>query len=101
MMIVIEQTRQFKQFQIAKNHQRQTRQLATYLITSLFIDPKGQELSAIITPTNALDNTEFVLSWVRQEVCCISCLQDLDFTALQRDFVRWLLNHDVPVGELQ
>lgn len=100
-MIVIEQTKQFKHFQLIQRYQRETRQLATYLVTALFIEPSGRQLSAMITPDQLSDNTEFVLNWVRQEVCCDSCLRGVDFKELQRDFVRWLLNHDIPVGELQ
>lgn len=100
-MIVIEQTQQYKQFQLMQRYQRQTRQLATYLITSLFIEPHGSQLSQVITPAEPTDNTEFVLNWVRQEVCCSSCFQEVDFKALQHEFVRWLLSHDIPVGELQ
>lgn len=100
-MIVIEQTRQFKQLQLTQHYQRQTRHLATYLITALFIDPNGRQLSVMITPDQPINNTELVLNWVRKEVCCASCLRVMDFKELQRDFVRWLLNHDIPAGELQ
>lgn len=100
-MIVIEQTRQFKQLQLTQRYRHQTRQLATYLITALFIDPNGNQLAAMISPEQPVNNTELVLNWVRQEVCCASCLRGVDFKELQCDFVRWLLNHDIPVGELQ
>ena len=100
-MIVIEQTQQFKHFQLMQRYQRQTRQLATYIVTALFIEPRGGQLSAMITHDQSIDNTEFVLNWVRQEVCCASCLRDADFKELQRGFVHFLLNHDIPVGELQ
>jgi len=100
-MIVIEQTRQFKQLQLTQHYQRQTSQLATYLITSLFIDPYSSQLSLVITPELPVNNTEFVLNWVRKEVCCASCLLGMDFKELQHNFVRWLLSHDIPAGELQ
>jgi|GEM_PF-2339472 len=100
-MIAIEQTQQYKHFQLTQRYQHQTRHLATYLITALFIDPNSRQLSVMITPDQPIDNTELVLKWVRKEVCCASCLRGVDFKELQRDFVRWLLNHDIPVGELQ
>ena len=100
-MIVIEQTQQFKHFQLMQRYQRQTSQLATYLVTAMFIEPSGRQLSAMISPELSIDNSELVLNWVRQEVCCVSCLQEVEFKVLQRDFVRWLLSYDIPVGELQ
>lgn len=100
-MIQIEQTPAFKQQVLQQRLHRQVQQLAGYLMTTLFIDPHGQQLATVITPLTQQDNTELVLDWVRQQVCCVSCLQEVDFKQLQRDFVRWLLNHDIPAGELQ
>jgi len=100
-MIQIEQTPAFKRYVLEKSLTRQVRQMATYLMTALFIEPHGRQLASVITPNVAQDNTELVLDWVRQEVCCVSCCKEFDFTELQRSFVSWLLNHDVPMGELQ
>jgi hypothetical protein len=100
-MIQIEQTQAFKQQVLQQRLNRQVKQLAGYLMTTLFIDPHGRQLAAVITPLVSQDNTELVLDWVQQQVCCVSCLQEVDFKQLQHDFVRWLLSHDIPVGELQ
>ena len=100
-MIQIEQTREFKVHLLNKALNQQVKRMAVYLMTTLFIDPHSNHLAAAIQPERQQDNAELVLGWVRQQVCCISCMQEVEFKALQRDFVRWLLSHDIPVGELQ
>uniref|UniRef100_A0A486XTW1 Uncharacterized protein n=1 Tax=Rheinheimera sp. BAL341 TaxID=1708203 RepID=A0A486XTW1_9GAMM len=100
-MIQIEQTREYKTYLLNKSLNQQVKRMAVYLMTTLFIDPHSNQLAAAIQPEIQQDNAELVLGWVRQQVCCVSCMQEVDFKALQRDFVRWLLNYDIPVGELQ
>ena len=100
-MIQIEQTREYKTYLLNKSLNQQVKRMAVYLMTTLFIDPHDSQLAAAIQPAILQDNAELVLDWVRQQVCCASCMQEVDFKALQRDFVRWLLSHDIPVGELQ
>jgi hypothetical protein len=39
------------------------------------------------------DNCEAIFAWVRSEACCSSCIKVLDFKALQRRFVRFLLKN--------
>ena len=100
-MIQIEQTREYKTYLLNKSLNQQVKRMAVYLMTTLFIDPHSDQLATAIQPEIQQDNAELVLDWVRQQVCCASCMQEVDFKALQRDFVRWLLSHDIPVGELQ
>jgi alkylhydroperoxidase family enzyme len=100
-MIQIEQTREYKTYLLNKSLNQQAKRMAVYLMTTLFIDPHNYQLAAAIQPEIQQDNAELVLGWVRQQLCCISCMQEVEFKELQRDFVRWLLNHDIPVGELQ
>lgn len=100
-MIQIEQTREFKAHLLNKTLNQQVKRMAVYLMTTLFIDPHSDQLAAAIQPDIPQDNAELVLAWVREQVCCASCMREVEFKALQRDFVRWLLSHDIPVGELQ
>ena len=100
-MIQIELSPMYRQQVLDNNFRKKVRQLTLYLITVLRIDAHGRQLAAFICPGEPLDNTELVYDWVKQECCCISCVREIEFKALQRNFVRWLLDHDVPMGEVQ
>ncbi|WP_134055701.1 hypothetical protein [Rheinheimera aquimaris] len=100
-MMQVEQLPEFQQQVLQSNLRKKVRQLTAHLVTVLHIDPIGHQLAAFICPGESMDNTELVYGWVLRECCCISCIRNLDFQTLQYDFVRWLLDHDVPVGDVQ
>lgn len=72
---------------------RQTGRLAASLITALKIDPIGHLLVPFCGTGIEADNTEAVLHWVRNLACCPSCLRTLNFTDMQRTFIRFLLDN--------
>lgn len=100
-MIQIEHSPIYRQQVWDSTFSKKVRQLTLHLITVLHIDAYGYQLAAFICPSEPLDNTELVYEWVKQECCCISCVREIEFKTLQRNFVRWLLDHDVPMGEVQ
>ncbi|WP_397472636.1 hypothetical protein [Rheinheimera sp.] len=100
-MIQIEHSPIFRQQFLDNAFRKKVRQLTLHLVTVLRIDPHGHQLAAFVCPGESCDNTELVYEWVKQECCCISCVNDMAFKTLQRNFVRWLLDHDVPMGEMQ
>lgn len=97
----IELSPMYRQQVLDNTFRKKVRQLTLHLITVLHIDAHGRQLAAFICPDESLDNTELVYDWVKQECCCISCVREIEFKTLQRNFVRWLLDHDVPMGEVQ
>lgn len=97
----IELSPMYRQQVLDNTFRKKVRQLTLHLITVLHIDAHGRQLAACICPGESLDNTELVYDWVKQECCCISCVREIEFKMLQRNFVRWLLDHDVPMGEVQ
>ena len=94
-MIQIETTPAFRDFMLNKRFRAQVRNLATSLITALQINPHGRELVSVCGQGGEADNCEAVFQWVKREVCCASCIKELDFKALQRRFVRFLLNNSI------
>lgn len=100
-MIQIEHSPIYRQQVLDSTFRKKVRQLTLHLITVLHIDAYGHQLAAFICPGELLDNTELVYDWVKQECCCISCVREIEFKTLQSNFVRWLLDHDVPMGEVQ
>lgn len=100
-MIQIEHSPIFRQQLLDNSFRKKVRQLTLHLVTVLQIDPHGCQLAAFICPGEPLDNTELVYDWVKQQCCCVSCVREVEFKALQRNFVRWLLDHDVPMGDMQ
>lgn len=100
-MFQVEHSSESKMFLVNKQLGQHVRQLSAYLMTALFINPCANNIALIITPELQQDNAELVYSWVRKEVCCLSCFKQLDFKQLQRRFICWLLDHNIPMGELQ
>ena len=92
-MIQIETTPAFRDFMQNKKFRAQVRNLATSLITALRISPHGRELVSVCGQGGEADNCEAVFAWVKNEACCASCIKVLDFKALQRRFVRYLLEN--------
>ncbi|MEH8018938.1 hypothetical protein MN202_16975 [Rheinheimera muenzenbergensis] len=92
-MIQIETTPAFRDFMLNKRFRGQVRNLATSLITALRINPHGRELVSVCGQGGEADNCEAIFSWVKHEACCASCIKVLDFKALQRRFVRFLLEN--------
>ena len=100
-MIQIEHSLIFRQQLLDSTFRKKVRQFTLHLVTVLQIDPHGRQLAAFICPGEPQDNTEVVYDWVKQQCCCVSCVREVEFKSLQRNFVRWLLDHDVPMGEMQ
>jgi hypothetical protein len=100
-MIQIEHSPIFRQQLLDSTFRKKVRQFTLHLVTVLQIDPHGRQLAAFICPGESHDNTEVVYDWVKQQCCCVSCVREVEFKALQRNFVRWLLDHDVPMGDIQ
>ena len=100
-MIQIEHSPIFRQQLLDSTFRKKVRQFTLHLVTVLQIDPHGRQLAAFICPGEPHDNTEVVYDWVKQQCCSVSCVREVEFKALQRNFVRWLLDHDVPMGDMQ
>jgi hypothetical protein len=92
-MIQIEETQMYKSYLVEKHFRKKIRNLTTALITVLCINPHGRELVEVCGLGSESDNTEAIYGWVKNEVCCASCVKEFSFAALQRRFVRFLLDH--------
>ena len=100
-MIEVTHTSMYREYLLEKRLRREVRNFTTFLMLALSIAPHERQLAEVIKPGESLDNSQLVYNWVLSEVCCISCIRNVDFKMLQRNFVRWLLDHDIPMGELK
>ncbi|MDP5132366.1 MAG: hypothetical protein NWQ54_15880 [Paraglaciecola sp.] len=92
-MIAIETTSEFRDFMMHKKFRATVRHLTASLITALKINPHGREFVSVCGQGNEADNCEAIFFWVKNEVCCASCLKEQDFKALQRKLIRYLLEN--------
>ncbi|CAM3952891.1 hypothetical protein [Rheinheimera salexigens] len=92
-MISIEQTVMHKNFIVQKQFHRQVRELTTFLITALKINPYDRNLVSACGEGTEHDNCEAVYHWLKQEACCVSCIKAIDMYEIQRRFVRFLLEN--------
>lgn len=92
-MIQIETTPAFRDFMLNKRFRSHVRNLTVSLIAVLKINPHGRELVSVCGQGGEADNCEAIFAWVKNEACCASCIKVLDFKALQRRFVRFLLEN--------
>ena len=91
-MILIENTVAYKTYLVQKQFDNRVRELATLLITALYIDSSSRSLVAACGKPGAPDNATAVYHWVRQQACCASCIMELDLKTVQKRLVRLLLD---------
>jgi hypothetical protein len=87
-----EQSKMDKELVIEREFNRKVRVMTTHLLTSLKINPFDQQLVQASRDNAFSDNAEMVYSWVKQQACCASCIREMSFQKLQKDFVNELLN---------
>jgi|JI7StandDraft_1071085.scaffolds.fasta_scaffold09693_5 hypothetical protein len=87
-----EQSKMDKELVIEREFNRKVRMMSTHLLTSLKINPFERQLVQAGRDKTCSDNAEMVYSWVKQQACCASCIREMSFQKLQKDFVNELLN---------
>lgn len=87
-----EQSKMDKELVIEREFNRKVRMMSTHLLTSLKINPFERQLVQAGRDKTCSDNAEMVYSWVKQQTCCASCIREMSFQKLQKDFVNELLN---------
>lgn len=87
-----EQSKMDKELVIEREFNRKVRMMSTHLLTSLKINPFERQLVQAGRDKTCSDNAEMVYSWVKQQACCASCIREMIFQKLQKDFVNELLN---------
>lgn len=87
-----EQSKMDKELVIEREFNRKVRMMSTHLLTSLKINPFERQLVQAGRDKTSSDNAEMVYSWVKQQACCASCIREMSFQKLQKDFVNELLN---------
>lgn len=92
-MIRIENTQAYKTYMLKKHFDQRVRELATLLITALYVDPYAKTLVGACGTGTESDNAAAIYCWVLQQACCASCILELDVKTLQRRLVRHLLDN--------
>ena len=87
-----EQSKMDKELVTEREFNRKVRMMSTHLLTSLKINPFERQLVQAGRDKTCSDNAEMVYSWVKQQACCASCIREMSFQKLQKDFVNELLN---------
>ena len=87
-----EQSKVDKELVTEREFNRKVRMMTTHLLTSLKINPFERLLVQAGRDKTCSDNAEMVYSWVKQQACCASCIREMSFQKLQKDFVNELLN---------
>jgi len=97
-----EQSKMDKELVIEREFNRKVRMMATHLLTSLKINPFERQLVQAGRDKTCSDNAEMVYSWVKQQACCASCIREMSFQKLQKDFVNEFLKHaKAPVSNVR
>lgn len=90
-MIQIENTRQIRMMVVEKDLRRKASNLTLHLMTALQIEPHCKQLVSAVGTGSEKDNCEAVYGWVLDQVCCASCVREVSFEKLQRQFVKHLI----------
>ena len=74
-MPIIEQTREYRVYLAEKNLRHRVNKTTYFLLLILNIDPYGCGLVLLVGTPNDRTNTDAIRTWVRNALCCPSCMR--------------------------
>ena len=81
--MMIEQSPEYREYMTQKALDKKAKLLAEALLHVMQIAPHDMALVMLCGDPGDRTNRDAVLSWVRQQLCCLSCAKELDVSTLE------------------
>lgn len=90
--MMIEQSPEYREYMTQKALDKKAKLLAEALLHVMQIAPHDMSLVMLCGEPGDRTNRDAVLSWVRQQLCCLSCAKELDVSTMKAKLSKHIDN---------